>query len=151
MILRLNINIFIFNSLMNNQPISKEIMIDICKYGIYYYPATKHYENGGQVSCDRCFKNYIDMSIGWKNYDLCLPCVNEINEQLKNRFNTKIMTNMMQNQFDLNSSDDNKIKTKMLQNQFNSTEIKTKMQQNQFNSKNENMFMTFMHQDQFNK
>lgn len=55
-------------------------MKKVVKYGEYYNPATKHYNGNGPVICDRCFRNNLDICIGWETYDLCLPCVTSVNE-----------------------------------------------------------------------
>src|SRR5437868_7628311 len=108
---------------------SEQTLKDIVNYGTYYNPASNHYNNGGTVTCDRCKKTDLDICIGWEKYDLCLPCV----EKVKNNMNKPVSDNtprimMMQSQF----------ATRMEQEQF-----RTKMQQNQF--------ATFMQQNQFNE
>lgn len=57
--------------------------INICKYGTYYNPAEKHYDNQVcDVICDRCRKQKLAICIGWENFDLCLRCVEDVNSQL---------------------------------------------------------------------
>ncbi|ATZ80392.1 hypothetical protein BMW23_0335 [Bodo saltans virus] len=46
--------------------------------GTYYYPAWKHYGKHVNVFCDRCNRSCLSASIGFKNYDLCLRCVDEL-------------------------------------------------------------------------
>lgn len=63
------------------------IFFNVYKYGKYYNPATLHYVNVNAddtdecVGCDRCMEEDISACIGWGDYDLCLHCVCEINEQ----------------------------------------------------------------------
>lgn len=52
------------------------LLSQICKYGIFYYPANKHYDNKGSVVCDICNANNLDSCIGYETYDACLECVN---------------------------------------------------------------------------
>ena len=121
---------------MSNQPLDKETMIKVYKFGTYYNPASNHYGSVANVACDRCYKNNLDISIGWQTYDLCLVCTNEINNELKSKSHyhpvpqtiqakphyqpSVYTTNMMQRQFknQNNSSDDSKYLTFMMQEQF---------------------------------
>lgn len=59
---------------------------EIYKYGTYHNPATKHYgiDSTGSVACDRCRKDNLSVCIGYKQYDLCMKCVQEIDKQHKN-------------------------------------------------------------------
>ena len=51
----------------------------ICKYGTFYNPASKHYNTeNANVVCDKCKKNNLTICIGYQNYDLCLSCVQNI-------------------------------------------------------------------------
>jgi hypothetical protein len=142
--------------------IDKETMINICKYGKYYNPASNHYGGSSKnVVCDRCHKNRLDICIGWKLYDLCFKCNEEINTEIKNKLDSRYIitkTNMEQNQFAHNYmtlmmqdqfSNNGKFSTYMMQNQFsnNDTEIRTKMMQDQFS--NNGKFSTYMMQNQF--
>ncbi len=79
--------------------INYETMKNICKNGTYYFPASKHYGNpDANVVCDKCYKNKLNVSIGYGNYDLCLLCVDEITNPIKlDKINYK--TYMMQSQF----------------------------------------------------
>lgn len=127
--------------------LDKDTMTKIYKHGTYYNPASSHYGEISNVACDRCHKNNLDVCIGWQTYDLCLLCVNEINNKLKIKpaFPPVVMytTNMMQNQFrnGINQMEnDISHKTYMMQNQFkcgtnqmdNDTSFKTFMIQNIF-------------------
>lgn len=50
------------------------------KYGTYYNPATSHYNKPFvNVICDNCHKENLKSCIGHNNYDLCLGCVDKIN------------------------------------------------------------------------
>ena len=84
--------------------INKETMINICKYGTYYNPASKHYTEGANVVCDKCYKNNLSICIGWNNYDMCLLCVNDVNESIRGPVKVRldreeIKTYMMQRLF----------------------------------------------------
>jgi hypothetical protein len=61
-----------------SQPINSEILYNISTYGTYYNPAEKHYDNGQTVICDRCYREKLDVCIGYEKYDLCLDCVKEV-------------------------------------------------------------------------
>ena len=104
-------------------PINKDTMLKIYKYGIYYNPANSHYGNNSNVVCDRCYRQGLDVCIGYQSYDLCLKCILEINTESKTQFpynpiaTQMVMTNMEQKQF----------KTYMMQDQY-----ETFMMQNQF-------------------
>ena len=78
-------------------------MIKIYKEGKYYNPASKHYEKTlTNVVCDRCYRNNLDMSIGWNSYDLCLDCVSDIKSELENETEikpTSMPKKMKQRQF----------------------------------------------------
>ena len=95
-----NNDVNIMNNCSNITLIDKETTINICKYGAYYNPASKHYLSSNNVICDRCHKNHLDISIGWKSYDLCLKCIEEVNNELKIiDFNPNmIITNIEQDQ-----------------------------------------------------
>jgi hypothetical protein len=61
---------------MLGQSMNTGKIIEIIENGTYYYPAKKHYNQN--VVCDRCFKKDLDACIGYKKYDLCLNCVNDL-------------------------------------------------------------------------
>lgn len=46
------------------------------KYGIFYNPASKHYNVGGNTSvqCDLCKKKSLPKSVGYNQFDLCIEC-----------------------------------------------------------------------------
>ncbi len=81
--------------------INYETMKNICKNGKYYYPASKHYGNeDANVACDKCYKNNLNVSIGYENYDLCLLCVDDITKAKKIKLDyMDIKYYMMQSQF----------------------------------------------------
>ena len=60
---------------------------DICKNGTYYYPATSHYTLMGLdcngVVCDRCKRDSLEVCIGRGDSDLCLKCVQDIANMIK--------------------------------------------------------------------
>ncbi len=75
---------------MDIQPIDKNTMLQIYKYGTYYSPASKHYgDDLANVVCDRCFKNNLDICIGWLTHDVCISCMKEINNGINNGINNK--------------------------------------------------------------
>lgn len=53
---------------------------NIYKYGTYFNPAYKQYSLTmvSNIICVRCYKNYLNVSIGLNNNNLCLECVNAI-------------------------------------------------------------------------
>jgi len=66
------------------QPITKEIMLEIIKNGIYYFPCSKHYASIHKVVCDRCSKmlDELDGCIGYdsdtRSFDFCMKCSNDV-------------------------------------------------------------------------
>ncbi len=52
-------------------------------HGTYYNPASDHYKGNGSVVCDRCSRENLAICIGYKNNDLCIPCVKEMSNQKK--------------------------------------------------------------------
>lgn len=48
------------------------------KSGTFFYPAWKHYGVKMYVSCDRCNRQNLEVSLGYGKYDLCLLCVDEL-------------------------------------------------------------------------
>ena len=106
----------------------------VLQNGSYYYPATKRYNSDEIiVTCDRCRRTDILSCLGYKNIDLCMTCVNELEKlyvsktkiiqnggysNSENEINT-IKTKMLQFQFNEKSNDDYPIRTKMIQFQFN--------------------------------
>ena len=77
----------------NGIVIDKKTILKICEHGTYYNPASNHYDINTNVMCDKCFRDNLNVSIGWKSFDLCLLCVNEINTQIKNKSNNTINQN----------------------------------------------------------
>ncbi len=70
--------------------IDKKTMLKICKYGEYYNPASSHHGGGKNINvmCDKCYKDKLEICIGYENYDLCLSCNEEINK-IKNKITPK--------------------------------------------------------------
>lgn len=61
----------------------ENLFIDIYRFGKYYYPASSHYgDYNGIITCDRCLKEDIKCCIGWKEHDLCMACMNFIDQYL---------------------------------------------------------------------
>ena len=113
---------------MNNPPLTREKTLQIFKNGIYYCPASKHYSSNESINivCDRCKRTNIDICIGYETYDLCLQCIQEINQQLKRQKEMEeVKTFMVQSQFRPQTM------TNMQQAQFR-PQTKTYMQQAQF-------------------
>jgi len=72
---------------------------EIVKKGKLYYPASDHYLNQtNNVQCDRCFRNNLDVSIGYNSRDLCLPCADIIAYQMNGNkiINNDILVKMQQ-------------------------------------------------------
>jgi len=61
-----------------------DIFLDIYKYGIYYHPANRHYNAEVEVGCDKCMRTNISSCVGYKDYDLCLDCMADIDEMYDN-------------------------------------------------------------------
>ncbi len=62
-----------------------EQLKDIINNGSLYYPAWKHYGGQTNVKCNRCKKPDLAASIGYRDNDLCLICVEKITQYLKQR------------------------------------------------------------------
>ena len=79
---------------MNQQNLSQSTFEQIIKYGVYYNPASKHYASFGEsnVACDKCHKSNLNVCIGYQNYDLCVSCVQKINESSSNKIFNKPLT-----------------------------------------------------------
>jgi hypothetical protein len=54
---------------------------EVFKYGVYYFPASKHYGGPVEVGCDRCLREDIATCLGWGEVDLCMECVADINKK----------------------------------------------------------------------
>ncbi len=64
-----------------------DLSLDIYKYGEYFNPAISRYDtpvhdNNG-VGCDRCDKTPLLSCISWREYDLCMECIHEIEKSLE--------------------------------------------------------------------
>ena len=67
------------NLTINKLIVNKLIVMDIqqvyeciVKYGKYYNPASKHYQNvtsNPNVQCDRCKRTNLSVCIGWEKHD----------------------------------------------------------------------------------
>ena len=61
-------------------------LLETCQYGIYYFPAWKHYNNpNANVICDQCRKESLVASIGHKHFDLCLLCADNFLSKPSNK------------------------------------------------------------------
>jgi hypothetical protein len=111
-------------------PLNSEMLDRICKFGTYYNPANKHYNNGQHVVCDRCYRKNLDICIGYEKYDLCFNCVQDVIRTNKLAMNHSIcpsvipldrpqfLTRMLPSQFNTTLPNRSPI-SYMLQNQFN--------------------------------
>lgn len=61
-----------------------QLFIDIYRLGACYNPASDHYGGNSEVYCDRCNKD-IDISFGYLESDLCMNCVQDVAEFLRNQ------------------------------------------------------------------
>ncbi len=56
--------------------------VQIAQNGTYYYPAYTHYtlsiDKPRSVRCDKCNRTQLRACIGYGEYDLCLPCCDQI-------------------------------------------------------------------------
>jgi hypothetical protein len=52
------------------------------KFGTYYNPATRHYGSSGNVICDNCRRENLKACIGWNDCDLCMQCIDKLNNDL---------------------------------------------------------------------
>lgn len=86
---------------MEDEPkvIDKKLMLKIYKYGTYYNPASKHYNSVVNVMCDKCYKDKLEMCIGYEDYDLCLFCIEEINKMKQKTLKRDMPRRMMQKQY----------------------------------------------------
>ena len=62
---------------MIKQPMSNQILSQVCEFGTFYSPAQKHYNNKLSVVCDKCLRENLDICIGYEKYDLCFNCVQD--------------------------------------------------------------------------
>jgi len=91
--------------------------IDIIKKGRVYYPAIEHYNNSPNVQCDRCYRNNLEICIGYNDKDLCLPCADILASYIKS-----------------NDLHNNNVLLKMEQNMYLKPQILTRMEQNFYNN-----------------
>jgi len=54
----------------------------IVRNGTFFFPATRHYQNGSNVVCDRCARTNLPASIGYGDQDLCLACADRVSNQM---------------------------------------------------------------------
>jgi hypothetical protein len=59
--------------------------IDIIKHGKLYFPASSHYDMNTIVVCNRCYKNDLQICIGYEDKDICLECAEKIVYNNKNK------------------------------------------------------------------
>ena len=134
---------------------------NICNFGQFFYPASKHYQLMGRtgniiVNCDRCQNHNISACIGYGELDLCLKCANIItNDEKPSPLPTKpiiykpqVMTKMNQTQFEKNREKQiaSLYTTMMMQDQF---ENKHEKQNVSLNSTDNKEPLEMMVQNQF--
>ncbi len=57
----------------------EEIYKEISEQGTFYMPASKHYNDPTtNVYCNSCQKGSLQVCIGYKEYDLCMDCVQKL-------------------------------------------------------------------------
>lgn len=66
----------------------QDLMYQIYKYGTYYNPASNHYSfikssKPINVICDKCKTENLNVCVGYKDCDLCLRCINQIDNNYK--------------------------------------------------------------------
>lgn len=66
------------NSDMDNFRFEQLGYYQVIDHGKYYKPAWLHYGRKTVVFCDRCNRVNIPECIGYKQFDLCLQCANEL-------------------------------------------------------------------------
>lgn len=112
----------------------EQLYLNIYNYGTYYNPAWKHYNRSNAiVNCDRCYRSGIPVSVGWKEYDLCMNCVHIMESMAPKPQMT--LTRMTQELFYPRIKDNEQYQatTNMMQRQFKpNPPILTKMGQTQF-------------------
>ena len=124
---------------------------NICNFGQFFYPASKHYQLMGRtgniiVNCDRCQNHNISACIGYGELDLCLKCANIItNDEKPSPLPTKpimyksdVMIKMKQDQFEKNREKQiaSLYTTLMIQNQFEKKHEKQNVSLNSTDNKN---------------
>ena len=67
---------------MNPNVPSQQTLENIVKFGVYYFPADKHYYSGTIVQCDKCLKSNLRACIGYGNLDLCLNCTDQVESRM---------------------------------------------------------------------
>ena len=99
---------------------------EIVEKGEYYFPASTHYSNEkSSVVCDRCYKENISECVGYKEYDLCMACVDQVkNGSSGPKTNDDLMTYMEQDMF-------NEPRSLMQQGMFGKKPL-TRMEQNMY-------------------
>ena len=117
---------------MNSENSIDSVLSNIYKNGKYYNPAWTHYQEGAVVSCDRCKRTQLNVCIGWKEYDMCLKCVEEMSIVVPRKLVPTIK-----------KDDDWKEQTLMMQDMY-----RTNMQQDMYRTKmRQDMYRTNMQQD----
>ena len=114
-----------------------DTLINVYKYGQYYNPAYTHYKNPSAcVSCDRCFKSNLKVSIGYRENDLCLKCAYIMSKSIGEQSNNNV----------LSCAPKPHVATRMKQDMYK-PQITTNMMQDIY--KPQNKIATFMMQDMY--
>jgi hypothetical protein len=77
-------------------------IIDTYLLGVYYNPASNHYNNNNNstnstniiITCNRCKLKPLSICIGYRNYDLCLKCVQELDVLHKKHQNSIVLPDL---------------------------------------------------------
>lgn len=116
---------------------NKTTNLEVYRYGQYYNPAHIHYKNPlANVSCDRCFRSNLEVSIGYRDSDLCLKCVYIMSKSVDKQAGNNILSCAPKPQ----------TTTRMKQGMYSSY-VTTYMEQDIFNTND----ATFMMQDMYFK
>lgn len=115
---------------LNNKYITENELYQIIKNGRIYNPAYTHYTtnpNEGNISCDKCKKNSLNVSFGYMDKDLCINCYNYCKKYFESRNSINpinpvnpypnVQTRMMISDFNQDSFPN--IRTKMRISDFN--------------------------------
>ena len=66
--------------------VSTSQLNEVVTYGKLYYPAESHYAHKSIVVCDRCNKTRLKVCVGYKNFDLCMKCVDKVVDNINELF-----------------------------------------------------------------
>jgi hypothetical protein len=107
---------------------------EIIKKGKYYNPAHSHYNKESNIVCDKCQTNNLHICIGYKEWDLCLSCVDSYSTKSHDK-----VSYMLPNMYNKDKKTNPDIVTLMAPNMYNK------------DKKTNPDIVTFMAPDMFNK